>query len=86
MAVRLDPAKAVANLRKHGVSLADAEGVLFDPLALTVEDRDARDERRLVTIGIGSAGELLVRCLQRARRRHPADFSSTADCEGAQRV
>jgi len=60
MAVRLDPAKAVANLRKHGVSLADAEGVLFDPLALTVEDRDARDERRLVTIGIGSAGELLV--------------------------
>lgn len=55
-----DPAKAAANVRKHGVSFADAEGVLLDPLAVTVEDRDAAGEPRHVTIGLGSAGELLV--------------------------
>ena len=55
-----DPAKAAANLRKHKVSLADAEGVLQDPLAVTVEDTDSDGERRFVTIGLGSAGELLV--------------------------
>jgi uncharacterized DUF497 family protein len=55
-----DPAKAEANLRKHGVSLADADGVLKDPLAVTIEDRDARAESRFVSIGIGSAGTTLV--------------------------
>lgn len=60
MRFRYDPAKAVANLRKHGVSFADAEGVLEDPLALTVQDPGSEGEARFVTIGIGSAGELLV--------------------------
>jgi hypothetical protein len=55
-----DPPKAAANLRKHGVSFADAQGVLEDPLAVTVEDPDAEREQRFVTIGLGSAGELLV--------------------------
>ena len=55
-----DPAKAVANLKKHGVSFADAEGVLEDPLAVTVEDPDAECEQRFVTVGLGNAGELLV--------------------------
>jgi hypothetical protein len=55
-----DPAKAVANLRKHGVSFADAEGVLEDPLALTVPDSSAAGEPRCATIGMGSAGQLLV--------------------------
>jgi len=60
MPLEHDPAKAAANLKKHGVSFADAEGVLFDPMALTVEDFDAVGERRFVTIGMGSAGEILV--------------------------
>ena len=55
-----DPAKAAANLTDHGVSFADAEGALFDPLAVTVEDPDALGERRFVSIGVGSAGEVLV--------------------------
>ena len=55
-----DTAKAAANLKKHGVSFADAEGVLKDPLAVTVEDPDAEDEPRFVTVGLGNAGELLV--------------------------
>jgi len=57
---RPDPAKATWNLKKHGVSFADAEGVLQDPLAVTVEDPDAEGEQRFISIGLGSAGELLV--------------------------
>lgn len=55
-----EPAKAAANLKKHSVSFADVEGVLEDPLALSVEDPDAENESRFVTVGMGSAGELLV--------------------------
>jgi uncharacterized DUF497 family protein len=43
------------NLRKHGVSFADAEGVFMDPLAL-----HRIGEERFVAIGAGSAGHLLV--------------------------
>lgn len=60
MRFRPDPAKAASNLKKHGVSFADAEGVLVDPLAVTVEDPDAAGEQRFITVGLGSAGELLV--------------------------
>jgi uncharacterized DUF497 family protein len=60
MPLEHDPAKAAANLKKHGVSFSDAEGALFDPLALTIEDIGAVGEPRFVTIGLGSAGDLLV--------------------------
>jgi len=60
MRVRYDSAKAAENLKKHKVSFADAEGVLEDPLAVTVEDPDVEGEKRFVTVGLGSAGELLV--------------------------
>jgi len=60
MRFQYDSDKPAANLRKHGVSFADAEGVLEDPLAVTVEDPDAEGERRFITVGLGSAGELLV--------------------------
>ncbi len=60
MPIEYDPVKAAANLKKHGVSFADAEGVLFDPMALTVEDIGALGERRFVSVGLGCAGEILV--------------------------
>jgi len=60
MRFHYDPAKAASNLKKHGVSFADAEGVFEDPLAMTIEDPDAEGERRLVAVGLGSAGELLA--------------------------
>jgi len=60
MGFKHDPAKAAANLKKHGVSFSDAEGVLEDPLAVTVEDPDAEDEQRFISVAMGSAGELLV--------------------------
>ena len=60
MRFQYDPDKAATNFKKHGISLADAEGVLEDPLAVTVEDPDAEGEQRFVAIGLGNAGELLV--------------------------
>jgi len=60
MAADFDPKKNAANLKKHGVSLAEGDGVLNDPLALTVEDDSARDEPRFVTIGMNVFGSLMV--------------------------
>jgi hypothetical protein len=55
-----DPEKAAENLGKHGVSFADAEGVFADPLALHQPDPDAEGEERLIAVGLGSAGQILV--------------------------
>jgi uncharacterized DUF497 family protein len=55
-----DPAKARANLRKHGVSFADAEQALRDERALTVQDPDSSDEQRLITLGMDAVGRMLV--------------------------
>ena len=55
-----DPRKSAENLRKHGVSLADAEAVFHDPFAMHVEDPDARGEQRFVAVEKGSTGSVLV--------------------------
>jgi len=60
MRFQFDPAKAAANVRKHGISLADAESVFHDPLAMHRADPAAEGENRFVAIGEGSAGALLV--------------------------
>lgn len=60
MEFRFDPAKAAGNLRKHGVSFADAESLFWDPLALHRIDPDSEGEERFVAIGVGSGGHLLV--------------------------
>jgi uncharacterized DUF497 family protein len=60
MDVVWDPAKARANLKKHGVRFADAELVLFDPSALTIEDKDSETQQRFVTIGRDATGTVLV--------------------------
>lgn len=60
MDFEFDPAKAAGNLRRHSVSFADAEGVFMDPLAMHRIDPDAEGEERLLAIGRGSAGHLLV--------------------------
>lgn len=60
MSIEFDPAKAKAKLRKHGVSIADAEQALRDPMALTIEDPDALGEHRLITLGMDSLGRVLV--------------------------
>ena len=55
-----DPAKAKANLEKHGVRFSDAELVLYDPHAVTIEDSTAQGEQRHISIGLGAAGQVLV--------------------------
>lgn len=55
-----DPAKDAENRLKHGVSLAEGDGVLSDPLALTIEDDSSEGEQRFVTVGMNLFGKLMV--------------------------
>jgi uncharacterized protein len=72
MTFEFDPAKARANLRKHGVSFAHAEQALRDPMALTIEDPDAKGEQRFVTLDMDSLGRVLVVVhTQRGERTRP---------------
>jgi uncharacterized DUF497 family protein len=85
MDFQYDPSKAAGNLRKHGASFADAEGVFMDPLSLHRIDPDAEGEERFVALGEGTAGQLLVVIytlrgeairLISARRATPAEIRS----------
>ena len=60
MDVTWDPAKAKANIRKHGVRFSDAETVLFDPAGVTVEDPESAAEQRFVSIGLDVLRRVLV--------------------------
>ena len=55
-----DPAKAAANVAKHGVSFALAQAVWDDPLHVIVPDRVADGERRYHAIGMVGHVVLLV--------------------------
>ena len=61
MSIEFDPDKNKINIRSHGISLVDVEGVFYDPMAITIEDRD-HDEQRLVTIGRDAIERVLVVC------------------------
>lgn len=61
MDFEFDPAKNTANIKKHGIDLADVEDVFYDQSAVTVEDND-HDEQRFVTIGMDYLGRVLVVC------------------------
>jgi uncharacterized DUF497 family protein len=58
--VTWDPKKAASNFNKHGIHFSDAEGVLFDPNALTREDEYIYSEWRYVSIGLDFLGRILV--------------------------
>jgi hypothetical protein len=60
MSPEFDPKKNAANIAKHGVSLATGDGVLRDPLGITIEDATALDEQRWITVGANSLGSLMV--------------------------
>jgi len=60
MGPKFDPDKDSANIAKHGVSLVEGEGVLNDPLGLTVEDDTSAGESRWITVGTSAGGEILV--------------------------
>jgi len=55
-----DPAKALSNRAKHGVSFEQAMGVFADPLALSrLDDDQTLNEERWITLGVIPAGRLL---------------------------
>ena len=60
MEITWDERKAAANLAKHGVAFADAELVLFDPLALTAEDSDSEGEQRFLSVGSDAFGRIVA--------------------------
>jgi len=58
-----DPTKSKANLRKHGVSFEEAQGVFYDEHALLSGDPDhSADEDRFVLLGVSLNSRLLVVC------------------------
>ena len=58
-----DPAKAAANLLKHGVSFDEASTVFGDLLSVSGRDLEHSEvETRFVTIGLSSEGRILVVC------------------------
>jgi uncharacterized DUF497 family protein len=64
-----NPRKARANLRKHGVTFAEATSIFSDPLAriFVDEDHSAEERRELI---IGHSKRLLVVCFtERGRDR-----------------
>ena len=60
MDIEWDPEKAKSNYQKHKVHIADAESVLYDTMALTIEDQDIDGEKRFVTIGTASTGRIVI--------------------------
>ncbi len=56
-----DPAKAAANLRKHGVSFDEAETVFYDDHALLLDDpgHSAREDR-FILLGLSARPRVLV--------------------------
>lgn len=56
-----DPAKARANLKKHGVSFEEAKSVFWDEQARLIEDPDHSEaEDRFILLGLSASLRLLV--------------------------
>ena len=79
MATSFDPTKDAANRKKHGISLVEGDGVLNDPLALTIEDISSQGEQRFISVGMNVFGELRV--VVYALRRDDARIISVRKAE-----
>ena len=55
-----DPAKAAANLRKHGVRFETALAIFADPNAVTAQDRVENFEQRWQTLGLVDGVTILM--------------------------
>ena len=56
-----DPRKAVANLRKHGVSFDEAATAFGDPFGIVVDDpRHSTEEMRVALLGESESNRLLA--------------------------
>lgn len=58
-----DTKKATANLKKHGVSFAEARTVFFDENAKLISDPDhSGDEERFILLGLSSSLRVVLVC------------------------
>ena len=58
-----DAAKAKSNLKKHGVSFAEAESVFYDEFAIQFFDEDSAEwEDRFLMLGFSRESRLLIVC------------------------
>ena len=58
-----DPAKSVANLKKHKISFEEARSVFFDDFAIQFfDDEHSSDEDRFLMLGMSSGAKLLIVC------------------------
>lgn len=56
-----DAPKALANVKKHGITFDEAATVFLDPMALSGPDPDhSLDESRYISFGMSSLGYLLA--------------------------
>ena len=56
-----NPAKASANLRKHGVSFDEAQSVFYDEFAIQYfDDAHSGSEERFIMLGMSDMARLLV--------------------------
>jgi uncharacterized DUF497 family protein len=56
-----DEAKAMANVRKHGVSFEEAITIFGDPNTITIFNAEHSDEEdRFIDIGLSASGRTLV--------------------------
>jgi len=55
-----DPKKTEINFNKHGIRFSDAEMVLYDPFAMTLEEHAVANEQRFVTIGSDAVGRIVA--------------------------
>ena len=58
-----DPAKAAANVKKHGVSFEEAQTVFYDEFAVQFYDEPhSSEEERFLMLGMSSGAHLLLVC------------------------
>lgn len=58
-----DPAKAVSNQKKHGISFEDARSVFYDEFAVQFFDEaNSEVEDRFLMLGLSSEAQLLLVC------------------------
>jgi len=56
-----EPQKAIINLKKHGVSFAEASTAFEDVLSLNIDDPlHSSDEERMVLIGMSFKNRLII--------------------------
>ncbi len=60
MRITWDPYKAEINFKKHKIRFSDAEIVLYDPFAMTLEEHVVATEQRFVTVGFDAVGRIIA--------------------------